>query len=157
MEAAMPLDPNDARENDAIPLHEAGPPYLRGSDLEPIVFGPPGHVAPEPSPAENYGLHGYHPVSGAVVDHRFQGIGWAVKHLQRGDRVRRSGWNGKGMWLVLVNPEWSGALGAHPRFDMPAEWKGNLPFIAMFTADKYLVPWLCSQTDILAIDWELAG
>ena len=31
-----------------------------------------------------------------------QGIGWAVKQMQNGDRVARSGWNGKGMFLFLV-------------------------------------------------------
>jgi hypothetical protein len=29
-------------------------------------------------------------------------IGWAVKSLQNGARVRRAGWNGKGMFLFLV-------------------------------------------------------
>ena len=32
----------------------------------------------------------------------------------------------------------------------------NLPFIAMKTADDKVVPWLASQTDILASDWCLA-
>jgi Protein of unknown function (DUF2829) len=29
------------------------------------------------------------------------------------------------------------------------------PYIAMYTTDGTLVPWLCSQTDILAEDWEI--
>ena len=32
----------------------------------------------------------------------FQGIGWAVKQMWDGARVRRAGWNGKGMFLFLV-------------------------------------------------------
>jgi hypothetical protein len=69
-------------------------------------------------------------------------IGWAVKQLWFGDRVRRSGWNGKGMWLAL---------------EQPGENTGNkmtLPYVFMFTAQGDLVPWLCSQTDLLATDWE---
>jgi hypothetical protein len=29
-------------------------------------------------------------------------IGWAVKEMHNGNRVRRAGWNGKGMYLFLV-------------------------------------------------------
>ena len=29
------------------------------------------------------------------------GIGWAVKAMHNGQRVRRSGWNGKGMWIAI--------------------------------------------------------
>ena len=28
--------------------------------------------------------------------------------------------------------------------------------VDMKTADGYVVPWLCSQTDLLATDWEVA-
>jgi len=77
-----------------------------------------------------------------------QDIGWAVKQMHNGDAVRRSGWNGKGMWLVLVTgPEW--------RCDL-AKDAGRAPFVAMKTADGMFVPWLCSQTDLLAVDWETA-
>lgn len=81
-------------------------------------------------------------------------IGWAVKQMRNGARVRRAGWNGKGMWLALVpGDNWSGQIGTPPA-DLPEDWAGYLPFAAMFTADKKIVPWLCSQTDLLATDWE---
>jgi hypothetical protein len=67
------------------------------------------------------------------------GIGWAVKQLQNGSRVSRSGWNGKGMWLELQVPDENSKM--------------TLPYVYMKTADNQLVPWLCSQTDLLAIDW----
>lgn len=77
-------------------------------------------------------------------------IGWAVKQLHDGQRIRRAGWNGKGMWLTLVT-DWNGNLG------LPSEdWAGSLPFVMMYTADRRTVPWLCSQTDLLATDWECA-
>jgi len=76
------------------------------------------------------------------------GIGWAVKHLQNGDRVRRAGWNGKGMWLALVDA-------AHHSFVISGQVFNFLPYVGMKTADDKFVPWLCSQTDLLATDWEL--
>lgn len=69
-------------------------------------------------------------------------IGWAVKQLQNGAKVRRSGWNGKGMYLELQVPD--------------THSKMTLPYVYMYTAQQDLVPWLCSQTDLLAADWELA-
>jgi hypothetical protein len=62
-------------------------------------------------------------------------------------RVTRRGWNGKDMWLALRVAE----TDAPPkRSSQPM----TLPFIYMCTADKKYVPWLCSQTDLLAEDWE---
>ena len=80
-------------------------------------------------------------------------IGWAVDMMRHGRCVRRVGWNGKGMWLEFVNA--SGDVGGYytsatgDRFN----WQN---FIAMKTADYRMVPWLCSQSDLLADDWELA-
>lgn len=66
-------------------------------------------------------------------------LGQALLMLKAGKRVARLGWNGKGMWLELQVPDlWS---------------KMTLPYIYMKTADGNLVPWLASQTDILAEDW----
>jgi Protein of unknown function (DUF2829) len=69
-------------------------------------------------------------------------IGWAVKELHHGRRVRRAGWDGKGTWLALQVPD--------------AHSKMTLPYVYMSTAQGDLVPWLCSQSDLLALDWELA-
>lgn len=70
------------------------------------------------------------------------GIGEAVKAMHNGDRVTRSGWNGKGMYLELQRPD--------------AHSKMTLPYVYMRTAQGDLVPWLCSQTDLLATDWQIA-
>lgn len=70
-----------------------------------------------------------------------QGIGWAVKQMHNGARVCRRGWNGKDMWLALQSPD--------------ANSKMTAPYVYMKTADNKLVPWLCSQTDLLAMDWEV--
>jgi len=91
-------------------------------------------------------------------------IGWAIKQMQNGARVRRAGWNGKGMWLAY-------SPGAQ---SLPAElfWAGPnreyaekiggvadvLPCITMKTATgEILMGWLASQSDLLATDWEIAS
>lgn len=88
------------------------------------------------------------------------GIGEAVKEMYNGNKVRRKGWNGKGMWIVLQKAYPNGI----PINKNTAEATGIpegtickfLPYLMMKTADDSFVPWLCSQTDILAIDWEIA-
>lgn len=63
----------------------------------------------------------------------------ALRRLKNGYKVARAGWNGKNMWINLQVPDENSKM--------------TLPYIYMFTADKNLVPWLASQTDILASDW----
>jgi hypothetical protein len=77
-------------------------------------------------------------------------FGWALKQLRNGSRVQRAGWNGKGMFLFIVAQWFWNAT-----FEVNAGEQGmdKLPFIAMKTADDKIVPWLASQTDILAVDW----
>lgn len=74
-------------------------------------------------------------------------FGIALSHLRAGQRVQRTGWNDKGMFLFHV-PVWTYTDGKQDNFP-------NLPFIAMKTADNKVVPWLASQTDILASDWQV--
>lgn len=86
-----------------------------------------------------------------------QDIGWAVKQMHNGSLVRRAGWNGKGMCLFLVpgsrfivnRPP---LLGIYPE-GTEVEYH---PHVDMETAQGYVVPWLCSQADLLATDWEIA-
>lgn len=66
-------------------------------------------------------------------------FGWAIEKLKAGNRVARSGWNGKGMWIELQLPD--------------EHSKMSLPYIFMRTAQGDLVPWLASQTDMLSEDW----
>ena len=81
-------------------------------------------------------------------------FGLAIALLKRGERVARAGWNGKGMWLHLKRY----VEGAEHLVQLlpPDVLKIQaLPWIGMKTADNYFVPWLASQTDILAEDWQL--
>lgn len=73
--------------------------------------------------------------------------------LKLNERIRRSGWNGKGMWLQLVTADcWSMSSDAIADDSFCLE---KSPWIGMRTADNKFVPWLASQTDILAEDWEI--
>jgi len=63
----------------------------------------------------------------------------ALASLKDGARVSRAGWNGKNMWLMLQVPD--------------EHSKMSLPYIYMRTVQGDLVPWVASQTDILADDW----
>jgi hypothetical protein len=73
-------------------------------------------------------------------------FGQAIAALKAGSRVARAGWNGRGMYLRLVTT-WSGNIGPAP------EQYALLPFICMRTVQADFVPWLASQTDMLAEDW----
>ena len=81
-------------------------------------------------------------------------IGNAVEAMKRGLRVARSGWNGKGMYLFLVNGSTFEVnrpplLGIYPE---GTEIRYNA-HVDMRTADGSIAPWLCSQSDLLADDW----
>lgn len=79
-------------------------------------------------------------------------FGQALMALEKGDRVARSGWNGKGMWLRYVDPYHDKQFKV---FEAPDAEGTLLPWIGMKTADNKFVPWLASQTDMLAKDWVL--
>lgn len=72
-------------------------------------------------------------------------FGQALEIVKAGHRVYRSGWNGKGMYIELAGP-----------YFVESACKTSLLFIHMKTADNNFIPWLASQTDILAEDWEEA-
>ena len=83
-------------------------------------------------------------------------FGTALKKLKQGYKVARSGWNGKGMFVFLVpgsvfKVNRAPLLGIYPEGTEVT----YCPHIDMKTADGSVVPWLASQTDVLAEDWEL--
>lgn len=90
----------------------------------------------------------YRPTSGMT-------FGLAVEALKLGKKVARAGWNGKGMWLSYVSGGAYDVGCAAVGFDpyKPETAPKKLPWIGMRTADNWYVPWLASQTDVLAEDW----
>ena len=80
-------------------------------------------------------------------------FGEAIKYLKRGMKVARKGWNGKGMYLFK-----SPKLGCQIYSEYTGKEINDLQeFIVMKTADDSLIPWLASQTDMLAEDWVFAN
>lgn len=78
-------------------------------------------------------------------------FGHALVAMEEGHKVARAGWNGKGMYLVQVLP---GEYNVYEPYQL-SDANKLLPFIAMRTADAGFVPWLASQTDMLAKDWRI--
>ena len=83
-------------------------------------------------------------------------FGDALVMLKQGKRVCRAGWNGNGMWLKLVHGgEYELAPGMLDHLQENPCNPRMMPWIGMKTSDDGFVPWLASQTDMLAEDWML--
>ncbi|MER9176330.1 DUF2829 domain-containing protein [Mesorhizobium sp. M0955] len=80
----------------------------------------------------------------------------ALAYLKEGRRVARAGWNGKGMFIFLV-PGSVLKVNREPLLSILGEGTEvrHHGHVDMKTADGQIVPWLASQTDLLAEDWEL--
>lgn len=83
-------------------------------------------------------------------------FGEAINLLREVKAATRTSWNGKNMFIIIVN----GCMlpvkeGSHLSHFIPVGTKVECPsHIAMFTAQRTLIPWVASQTDMLAGDWE---
>ena len=71
----------------------------------------------------------------------------ALTFVKMGFKIRRIGWNGKGLWVELQRPD------EHSKMTLPYLYLNYPP------TDKYhygcRVPWIPSQTDLLENDWEV--
>lgn len=79
-------------------------------------------------------------------------FGAALIAMNDGKAVYRHGWNGKGMFLYLV-PAASYPSQTEVAKKQFGETVPYQAYIAMKTVDGTVVPWLASQTDMLAFDW----
>ena len=66
-------------------------------------------------------------------------FGEALEIVKSGGKVSRQGWNGRGQWIALQG--------------LTRISEMTRPFIYIHTVSRDLVPWLASQTDMLAEDW----
>lgn len=84
-------------------------------------------------------------------------FGQALDKLKQGIKVARAGWNGKGMFLYYV-PANKYPASRNEHGTMIGVFEDDMipygAYIAMKTAQNNVVPWLASQTDVLAEDWE---
>lgn len=82
----------------------------------------------------------------------------ALEAIKDGARVAREGWNGKGMFLFLV-PGSTFKVNRPPLLGIYPEGTEIRyhAHIDMKAATGEVVPWLCSQTDMLADDWVICS
>lgn len=81
-------------------------------------------------------------------------FGEALDALRDGKAVYRTGWNASGQYIYLI-----------PAAEYPAqtdvakaEFGDKVPYgayLAIKTVQHNVVPWLASQTDLLAGDWQV--
>ena len=122
----LPADENGGDEGYIVEYMDGGKPNHPGHN---------GYISW--SPKEQFD-NAYREIDGMT-------FGQAIEALKQGNHVCRKGWNGKGLWLELQTPD--------------AHSKMTLPYIFMsYPADAKTtpgarVPWLASQTDMLAEDW----
>jgi hypothetical protein len=86
-------------------------------------------------------------------------FGNALLYLKSGRRVTRSGWNGQGMYVCYQEAYPSGIPINQNTARATGLQEGTLcvfrPYLMMKTANNEFVPWVASQSDILASDWEI--
>ncbi|MBC8159541.1 MAG: DUF2829 domain-containing protein [Alphaproteobacteria bacterium] len=81
----------------------------------------------------------------------------ALEYVKAGRRVAREGWNSKDMFIFLV-PGSTFEVNRAPLLGIYPEGTviNYRPHVDMKTVDGQIVPWICSQSDMLEEDWVLA-
>jgi len=67
----------------------------------------------------------------------------ALEVVRHGAKISRSGWNGVGMYVALQTPDENSKM--------------RRPYLYMYPVGGELVPWVASQTDLLADDWQVVS
>lgn len=131
----LPEDENGADEGYLVEYTDGGKPNLEGYA---------GYVSWSPKEQAD---RAYREINGLT-------FGLAIEALKKGLKVARKGWNGKGMFVFLV-PGSQFTVSRAPLNTIYPEGTpiDYCPHIDMRTADQKIVPWLASQTDVLAEDW----
>ena len=77
-------------------------------------------------------------------------FGDAIHAMKAGRKVRRRGWNGKGIYITIQNVDTGSKMTApYIYIDSTGLQTDNSE------APKIMVPWQPSQSDMLREDWEL--
>lgn len=83
----------------------------------------------------------------------------ALVQCKLGAKIQRAGWNGKGMWVVYQKAYPDGIPINKNTAEATGLAEGTickfLPYLMFYTANGEFVPWLASQTDVLAEDWSV--
>lgn len=76
-------------------------------------------------------------------------FGQCLEMLKDGNKMCRSGWNGRGIFIELQRTD------AHSKMTHPYIYIDSTGLQTDNTASpKNIVPWISSQTDMLAEDWQ---
>lgn len=126
--------PADENGDDAGFLVE----YLDGGKANTDLYA--GYVSW--SPADVF-ANAYGPTGGMT-------FGLALEALKRGQKVARAGWNGKGMWLMHIPA-------SHWETTRGVELLEGRPWVGIKTVDDQFMPWVASQSDMLASDWSIVA
>lgn len=86
-------------------------------------------------------------------------FGQVLELCKKGVKITRKGWNGKNMFVVYqkaypqgipLNENTAQTLGLH--LGTVVKFR---PYLMMYTSHGECVPWVASQSDILAEDWDI--
>ena len=77
-------------------------------------------------------------------------FGEAVNNVKNGHKIAREGWNGKGIFIKAQFPDENSKMTAPYIYIDSSGLQTSNP-----DAPKNCVPWLASQTDMFAEDWEV--
>lgn len=83
-------------------------------------------------------------------------FGWALTAIKLGARLRRRGWNGRGMFVFFTDGSTIDVRAPLSDLYSPGSRAIYQSHIDMRTVDGTIVPWVCSQSDMLADDWEIS-
>ena len=127
-------------------LKNLGPLACNGQAPDPNETGysvkyPDGYMSWSPASA-------FEPAYHKASDLNF---GEAISAMKQGAKVARKGWNGKGIFIELQVPDAHSKMTSPYIFIDTTGLQTNNP-----DAPKSRVPWLASQTDMLAEDWIIA-
>lgn len=125
------------------PIAEDGPPCEVGYK----VRYPDGYESWSPQAAFE---EAYRPTDG-------MNFGLAIEAARKGHKVSRTGWNGKGMYVIYRTGYPEGIPCNKNTADAVGIPEGTLfkvrPYLQMKCVDGSFQMWLASQSDILADDW----
>lgn len=133
--------------------------YFRGFKL-PVKEDPRmlGYLVKYTHRANNVeGVEGYctwMPKEAFEAEHRTAGeltFGDALYLIERGERVMRNGWNGKGMFIEIRHPE-------HESIMINGEYETytrSIHMVLVNTKEKTISNWVASSTDSHAQDWDI--
>lgn len=88
-------------------------------------------------------------------------FGQAIELVKTGAKISRSGWNGKGMFVVYQKGYPDGIAVNKNTADAYGVEEGTImkfrPYLQLYCADQTCQMWVASQSDILADDWVATG